>query len=80
MTSMTRRQLMGTAAMAAVAAGVAGRATLAQGSADKAAIDQALRQAAEARQVPGVVAWRPPTRARSTRARSASASCRTARP
>ena len=56
MTSMTRRQLMGTAAMAVVAAGVAGRAPLAQGSADKAAIDQALRQAAEARQVPGVVA------------------------
>ena len=56
MTSMTRRQLMGTAAMAVVAAGVAGRAPLAQGSADKAAIDQALRQAAEARKVPGVVA------------------------
>ena len=56
MTSMTRRQLMGTAAMAAVAAGMAGRTTLAQGSADKAAIDQVLRQAADARQVPGVVA------------------------
>ena len=56
MTSMTRRQLMGTAAMAVVATGVAGRAPLAQGSADKAAIDQALRQAAEARKVPGVVA------------------------
>src|SRR3954454_2198201 len=56
MTRMTRRQLRGPAAMAAVAAGVAGRTTLAQGSAHKAAIDQALRQAAEARQVPGVVA------------------------
>jgi CubicO group peptidase (beta-lactamase class C family) len=55
MTSMTRRQLMGTAAMAAVVVGVAGRTSLAQGSAGKAAIDQALRQAAEARQVPGIV-------------------------
>ncbi len=55
MIMMTRRRLMGTAALATAAAGLSGRA-FAQTSADKAAIDRLLRQAAENRQVPGVVA------------------------
>ena len=54
MITITRRRLMGTAAVA-TAVGLSGRA-FGQNSPDKAAIDQVLRQAAEARRVPGVVA------------------------
>jgi CubicO group peptidase (beta-lactamase class C family) len=55
MITITRRRLMGTAAVATAAVGLSGRA-FGQNSPDKAAIDQVLRQAAEARRVPGVVA------------------------
>ncbi len=54
MITITRRRLMGTAAVA-TAAGLSGRA-FGQNPPDKAAIDQVLRQAAETRQVSGVVA------------------------
>ena len=56
MIMMTRRRLMASTATAAAAAGLPGRPAFAQRAAGAAAIDQALRQAAEARQVPGVVA------------------------
>ena len=55
MITITRRRLMGTAAVATAAVGLSGQA-FGQNPPDKAAIDQVLRQAAEARQVPGVVA------------------------
>jgi methyl acetate hydrolase len=56
MIMMTRRRLIGTAAVATAVAGLSSR-TFAQNSGDEvAAIDQVLRQATETRQVPGVVA------------------------
>jgi hypothetical protein len=79
MIMMTRRRLIGTAAVATAVAGLSSR-TFAQNSGDEvAAIDQVLRQATETRQVPGVVALAATEKAPSTRVRSAGASCRTAR-
>ena len=75
--SQTRRDLLkGAAALAAVASVGAGEATMprpARSQGSTARIDGVLRQAADAREVPGVVAIAATPGACSTRARSARA-------
>ena len=75
MLKQTRRELLGSAALAVASAALVRR----RAWADAAALDEPLRTAAEAGRVPGIVAWPPMRRAPSTRAPSAGGGCPTGR-